>query len=124
MIGKLSNKHPAFTLVEFATVIGLLSVLTTVMILGYGTWQQGLAARQVQDELQSALTAANNYKFTNNNYPLSLPTSYKAGNNVTVSVAASSTVSAICLNGVSSKFSTIKYYVSTSVSTPTAGVCP
>ena len=116
-------RHPAFTIVELSTTISVMTILMAVVILGYGTWKQGLAARTVQQELRAAIAAANSEKNIQNIYPSTVPTSYRQGTTSTVTLAWGSKKQ-ICLNAVATTYSTVKYYIGSSYPDPVSGVCP
>ncbi len=112
-----------FTIMELSTTITLIAILTAVVIAGYGAWQQGLAARTLQQELGAALSAANNEKNLQNIYPSTVPTSYRQGAKSTVTLAWGSKKQ-ICFNAVANNYSTVKYYAGSSYPNPLPGVCP
>lgn len=118
---KLASK--GFTIVEIATVIVVLAILSSVSVVGYGSWQKSLANKEVQVELKGAIAAANQHKNFQNTYELTVPTKYKKGNNVTLTYAWGSD-KRVCINATSSKYSEIQYYVTSEAGEPKTGQCP
>lgn len=118
------HKNFGFTLVEMLVVIVILGILTGLTVFGYRSWQQGLAQRQVQSELQLAQTAMENAKNFGSGYPLTLPTSYKSGEDVSLTLAWGD-AGKYCLQAVSTKHSTVTFHInSTQDKSPQSGACP
>lgn len=105
-------------------VVVILGILTGLSAFGYRGWQQGLAQRQVQSDLRIALSAMEDAKNFGAGYPTTLPTSYKPGNDVTLTLAWGDTAK-FCLQAVSTKYSSVRFFIdSTQDKAPKSGPCP
>lgn len=65
-------KNRGFTVVELIIIVIVISILATVTMVGYGSWQRGTANKAVQSDIKQAaslMQAAYNF---NNVYPTSL----------------------------------------------------
>lgn len=118
-----SSSSAAFTIVEMMTVVAIIGVLASLAVFGWGSWQSNVAQSAVKSDLKAAASAMESAKNFSTGYPLSIPSSYKSGSAVTVTYASGSATT-YCLQGQSVKVTTVRYYVSSSQSTPVAGTCP
>lgn len=117
----MHQKSSGFTLVELMVVIAILGILFAIVVLSYGSWRQMTAVREVTNDLTSAASAMNNYRTYNNGYPGTIPTTFTASPNVTVTYGSGSQTG-FCLNGVSTSVPTVKYKV-TNMTAPITGTC-
>ncbi len=113
-----------FTLVELLIVIAILAILATlVVIAGNSFITKGDETSQKVD-LGSAGALLQKEKLRQQVYPLTLPSAAKTTNGNTFTYTTSPSAAKYCLNVSNIKFPSIKYYISSKTSTPTAGTCP
>ncbi len=62
-----------FTVVELAAVIFIIGILATLSFMSYGSWQSGLADKQLSSDLTAVSTAFKNQINFNNSYPVLTP---------------------------------------------------
>jgi type II secretory pathway pseudopilin PulG len=119
-----THKNKGFTLVEIVVIISVIAILVTIVIISVGNWRKSTAETEVKSDLKSlsgAMEAARNF---GNGYPVSIPTSFTASKNVTVTYGSGSSAS-YCVNAVSKADATVQYYINTAVTgrEPQAGTC-
>lgn len=102
--------NSAFTIVELIIVITVIAIISAASILSYGKWQSTTIAAQLQSDLNGALGAMEDYRTFNDQYPTSVPTSFKASKDVTIS-GGSSDGAVFCIDASSSRVSTLHYYI-------------
>lgn len=61
-----------FTVVEVLVVIIVISILATLVMIGYGAWQRSVANSNVQSDVQQATSALKMYQNFSNDYPPNL----------------------------------------------------
>lgn len=112
-----------FTIIELVVVITVIAILAAIVVIGYGSWRNSVAKKEVFSDLSMAASAMENAKNSANNYPTSIPSSFKSSSNVTVTYY-SGDASTFCINGVSKVNPSISYYVnSTNPGNPLSGNC-
>jgi prepilin-type N-terminal cleavage/methylation domain-containing protein len=111
-----------FTLVELATVISVIAILATITVFTIGNWRTRTAQGEVQSDLNGVAAAMENAKNFSNGYPATIPTSFQASPNVTVTLKSSTTTS-YCAEAASKAVPSVVYSVSSTSSTPVAGIC-
>jgi len=111
-----------FTLVELMIVTAVLVVLAAVSVVGYGTWRQSVAQKEVQTDLQTVATAMLSSRNFNNGYPTSLPSNFKPSPNVQLNYITG-TSTGYCVEAVSKTNPTVKYYLSSNSKVPVVGSC-
>ena len=122
----IKNSHPqnrGFTLIEIIVVVVVIAILSAIVMIGYGTWRITIANKEVQSDLQLAVSAMVNAKNFGTGYPTSLPSTFKNSPNVTVSYFSGDSGS-FCITGVSTVVPTVTYYVNTTTGLkPFTGSC-
>ena len=111
-----------FTIIEVITVITVIGILIGITVFSIGNWRTRTAQNEVSSDLHnvaSAMEAARNFS---TGYPASIPTTFKASPNVTVTLKTS-TSSTYCIEAASKVVTTVVYKVSNSNRTPAAGTC-
>jgi len=119
---KHTAKSRGFTIIEIMTVITVIGILVGITIFSIGNWRTRTAQSEVSNDLHnvaSAMEAARNFS---TGYPATIPTTFKASPNVTVTLK-SSTSSTYCVEAASKVVTTVVYKVSNSNRTPAAGTC-
>lgn len=117
----MTKKNTGFTLVELMVVIATLAVLFTIVVLSYGNWRETTATREVSNDLKAAATAMRNYQTYNDVFPTTIPSSFSASPDVTVTYA-SGNASSFCLNGSSTVITSVQFKI-TNTTNPVAGSC-
>jgi prepilin-type N-terminal cleavage/methylation domain-containing protein len=113
-----------FTIVELSVVIAVLGILAGIAIISYGAWRANVASKELKSDLTGMRTAMESERNFGSGYPLSLPSTFTASTNVTLTYY-SGTATAYCINGVSKADSSVKYFID-SVRTggePKKGTC-
>lgn len=118
------QKNKGFTLVEVLVIIVVIGILTTITIISVGNWRKNTAETEVKSDLKnlaSAMEAARNF---GSGYPTSIPSTFTASDNVTVTYDSGNATS-YCVNGVSTADATVQYYINTATNgrEPQAGTC-
>lgn len=111
-----------FTIVELATVIAVLAILVTITVFAVGNWRQKTAENEVKSDLTNFAGAMENARNFGNGYPSSIPPTFTASQNVTVTLKSSST-SAYCAEGQNSAAENVLYHVDSGSTTPATGGC-
>jgi len=123
-MNSITYRSKGFTIVEMLVVIMILGLLTGLSTFGFRNWQQGLAKTQVQSDLRQVTAVMDAQKNFGNGYPTSIPSSFKVGDDVTVSFVWGD-ATRYCIQGTSSKYSSVAYYVDTTQGKdPKTGNCP
>lgn len=119
----MSIATKGFTIVEVMITVAVIAIIAGVTIVGWGSWQQSIANKQVQSDLKQAANAMENAKNFGNGYPLALPTTFKPGSGVTISYV-NGTTSTYCIQAISTKDSSVAYHIDTSQGKePIEGIC-
>jgi len=118
---KLQHLH-GFTLVELMIVTAVLTILAGVLVVGYGTWRQSVAQKEVQTDLQTAAVAMVSSRNFNDEYPTSLPSTFKSSPNVQLTYVSGSDTG-YCIEAASKADPSIKYYLSSNSKVPVPGTC-
>ncbi len=115
----------AFTIVELAVVIATLGILVGVTVFAFKGWQDSIAKKAVQSDLQMASNAMENAKnFSEGGYPSTIPSSTKSSPDITLSGGGFNDGTAYCIEGLSTKRSGVtSQYVTNTQSTPQNGTC-
>lgn len=114
-----------FTIVEILVVIAIVGVIAAISTVGYGSWQQQIARKEVASDLQLAMTAMENAKNFSNGYPTALPASFKESSSVERPTIQWRDGTRYCMQANSKEFPTLRFYVdSTQGDQVRTGVCP
>jgi len=108
-----NNKRQGFTIVELLVVIGIIGVLATISVVGYGSWRTSIAASQVKSDLNALASALENARTFGNAYPTALSqlsTTYTTTTGVTVTPFAM-TATEFCFDAISSTVSGVAFYL-------------
>jgi hypothetical protein len=90
---------------------------------GWSGWRSGLAQKTVRSDLTAAGAAMQGAKNFGSGYPTSLPSSFKPGNDVTITYKKGD-AQKYCIEAVSKIVSSVSYFIdSTTGSDPVAGTC-
>lgn len=113
-----------FTVIELSVVIVVLGILASIIIVGYGGWRADVASNEVMNDLTGVRTAMESERNFGAGYPLSLPSTFTASANVTLSYYSGS-ATAYCIDAVSKSDMTVKYFIDTvrTGSEPKKGTC-
>jgi prepilin-type N-terminal cleavage/methylation domain-containing protein len=125
MINNLKKREIlGFTLIEIIIVMAVMSILSTIMIISYSSWQRSSYTSTVKSDLMNAVSAMENARNFSTGYPSSLSGIYTASKDVNLTVAAAD-AKTFCLDASSSKDATILYYVDSQYSKnePQTGTC-
>jgi hypothetical protein len=61
-----------FSMIEIVIMVIAFSVMATILLVGYGTWQRGMAIASVQNDVKQGVAGLGNFKNFNNGYPPNL----------------------------------------------------
>ena len=120
-------RQKAFTIIELLVVITVMGILAGVAIVGYGAWNESIAAKTLQSDLKGAKTAMNSARNFGSGYPTtpsftgSSPL-LKPSENVTITYV-SGTDKTFCVNARSILHPSIVYHMRESYADPKAGAC-
>lgn len=68
----MKRLRAGFTIIELLVVIIVISILATIVLLGYGAWQRSVANANVQSDVQQATSALKMYQNFSNDFPPNL----------------------------------------------------
>jgi prepilin-type N-terminal cleavage/methylation domain-containing protein len=112
-----------FTIVELIVVIAIIAILAAITVIGYGAWQGQIKESRVQSDLANAASSMHDARNFGNGYPASIPSTFSASEDVSVTLFEYSTET-FCIDGVSQSDDTIIYYIDqNSGGTALSGTC-
>lgn len=104
-------KSTGFTIIEVLVVTVLIGILAGLTAFAFGNWQQTVAKRQVQSDLEMAAAAMQNAQNFGNAYPVTFPNTVNPSPAVILEMTAAPS-GTYCINGYSTKISTVRLSVS------------
>lgn len=111
MVGSKKKQHKSgFTIVELIVVIAAIAILVGIVLVSYNGWRASVATSSLKSDLGHAASAMESARSFENGYPASIPTTFSASANNTITLKASD-AKTYCIDGVTSVSSTIKYYI-------------
>ena len=105
----MHKNNTGFTLVEILVIISVIAILVTLTLVVAGNWRTSTAQTEVKSDLKSAAGAMENYRNFNNGYLTSIPSSFTASKNVTVTYEWGSSID-YCIEGRSTAVTSVVYY--------------
>lgn len=121
---KIKNKkqYTGFTIVEIMVIITVIGILAGITVFSIGDWRARTAKAEVSSDLNAVVSAMESARTFSTGYPASIPTTFRASPNVTVTLRSSSST-AFCAEAASKAITSIVYKVSSGNKTPAAGTC-
>lgn len=116
------KQNEGFTIVEVITIIAVLGILATIGYFTISDWRVRTARAEVASDLNGVASAMESARTFSTGYPSSIPTTFKASPNVTVTLRSSSST-AYCAEAASKAVTTVIYKVTNTNKTPTQGTC-
>jgi prepilin-type N-terminal cleavage/methylation domain-containing protein len=122
-IYKKNDKSSGFTLVEVLVIIAVIAILVTFTIIAVGDWRKSTAETEVKNDLTSLSGAMESARNFSTGYPLSIPNTFTANSNVTVTYI-SGTTATYCIQAVSKVVTSVTYHIDSSQNKdPQTGPC-
>jgi len=122
---KIRN-NKAFTIVELVVVIAVIGILSTIVIVGYGSWRTSTATSSLKSDLGQAAASMESARTFSLSYPPNLPTEFQASDKNTITPYLSGLDDkSFCIDGVSSAAPSVPYYIDdlTQANGATPGTC-
>jgi prepilin-type N-terminal cleavage/methylation domain-containing protein len=121
---KIRN-NKAFTIVELVVVIAVIGILSTIVIVGYGSWRTSTATSSLKSDLGQAaasMESARTFSSTSS-YPTTREFQESANNTIALSVSADT--KSFCIDGLTSIAPSAPYYIDdlTQTNGATPGTC-
>ncbi len=101
-----------FTIIELIVSIIVIGILAAIVIVSYGNWHKSIITTALKSDLNGVASAMENYRNFHNGYPTAIPTTFTASDGVILSGGSSDGGKTYCVDGTSSKDSSIHYYIS------------
>lgn len=105
----ITSKAKGFTLIEVIVIICVIALLATVVIVAVGDWRKSTAETEVKNDLKNVVSAMDAARNFNNGYPTSIPSTFSASPNVTVTYEWGSSID-YCIEAVSKVIATVVYH--------------
>lgn len=114
------DKISAFTIVELIVVVSVIIILATIVALNYGDWQKNIVTTQIKSDLNGVASAMEDYRNFNNQFPASVPASFKPSRGTSINGGSLNSGKTYCVDATSDgqSFSISNYKI------VFPGVCP
>jgi prepilin-type N-terminal cleavage/methylation domain-containing protein len=119
---KRREQSKGFTIVEIVVVVVVLSILSTIGYFAIQGWRTRTAQGEVSSDLNQAVSAMEAARTFSSGYPASIPTTFKASANVTVTLKTV-TATSFCMEGASKVVPSVVYKATNTSKTPVSGTC-
>jgi Tfp pilus assembly protein PilE len=104
------------------TVVAVIGILLGITVFSINGWRTNAAESEVASDLNGVVSAMESARTFSTGYPATIPTTFTASPNVTVTLK-SSTSTTFCAEAASKVVTTVIYKVSSADKTPRAGTC-
>src|SRR5680860_11852 len=114
-----------FTLIELIVVVTIIGILATIVGLSYKNWQTSIVTAQLKSDLNGVASAMENARTFGNAYPSSIPATFEPSEGVTLSGGSIDEGETYCIDAISSRDESIRYYINSLSGTDGArqGIC-
>lgn len=112
----------AFTIVEMMVVVAVLGILISITAFSYRGWQEGIAQRAAKSDLNMLSAAMENEKNFGSGYSTSIPSTFKASEDITVAYVGGNG-SSYCIEARSNTFSSIIFNIIAGNPSAQSGTC-
>lgn len=116
------RRPSGFTLIELTVIIVVIGILAGISAIGYSGWQKRSAETAVKNDLSNVKSAMENARNFGNAYPASLPAGFRASEGVNVTYVSGS-AGEYCINAVSTRDSTVKFFLNSTSGEVVSGQC-
>ncbi len=113
-----------FTIIEMLIVVAVIAILAAIVVVSFGAWRANINANVVKSDLKAAAATMETTRNDQGGYPSSIPSSFKASDNV-VLVLTGSTSATFCITGSYSTSPSTQFYIDNTFATqePKSGSC-
>lgn len=123
MRAAIQNKK-GFTIVELMVVVVVVGILAGIVAVSYNSWRTTTAQNEVKSNLNGVFSAMESARTFSNSFPLSIPSTISAGQNVTLTYTRGN-ASSFCITGTSTAVPSVVYYADSSFDKEVRqGSCP
>lgn len=122
MSSNTTRRSAGFTIVELIVVISIVAILAVITAVGYGAWQSSLKEDQVKNDLIAAAGTMEEARTFSDEYPLTLPASFTAGEGIEVVLSVPGT-DAYCIDGGVAGDESIEFYIDDTMQSAAEGTC-
>ena len=125
LINEPNRINRGFTLTELVIVITVISILTSISFVSYGSWKKTTITNRLKSDLSAAASAMENYRNFNNTYPTTVPTTFRSSQAVTIAGGGMADGKNYCISATDSSDASLVFHIdsySTGKSVQ-AGVC-
>ena len=111
-----------FTVVELLVVIAVVAILALITVFAFGNWRERTATTHVKSALVSLSGSLEDYLNFNNEYPVSVPSTYDSTSEVTITYTRGTTTT-YCAQGQSTSVTSVMFVITNASKDPQAGTC-